>query len=184
MSGATDATDERDETDATDERDETDTTDETTALGESYTEMTEVLLPNDTNPLGRALGGTVLHWMDMCGAVSALRFANEQCVTVSMDHVDFISSIEIGEIAVLEAYVFNTGRTSMDVRVEVRAENPITGERRKTTSSFLTFVAIDDDGKPTPVPDLVCETAAETDLRDAAIEQRRTELEELVERLE
>jgi len=157
---------------------------ETAMLGESYTEMTEVLLPNDTNTFGRALGGAVLHWMDMCGAVASIRFANEQCVTASMDHVDFISPIDLGEIVVLEAYVFNTGTTSMDVRVEVHAEDPRSGETRKTTSSFLTFVAIDEGGTPTPVPDLVCEDDAERDLREHALAERQAELETLTERLE
>lgn len=157
---------------------------ETATVGESYTEMTELLLPNDTNILGRALGGAVLHWMDMCGAIAAARFANERVVTASMDHVDFISPIDLGEIAIVEAYVFNTGRTSMDVRVEVRAENPRTGEDRKTTSSFLTFVAIDEGGSPTTVPELVCEDENEQALVDAAREQRQDELETLIERLQ
>lgn len=153
-------------------------------LSESYTEMTELLLPNDTNVLGRALGGVVLHWMDICGAIAAGRFANERVVTASMDHVDFISPIDLGEIAVIEAYVFNTGRTSMDVRVDVRAENPRTDDQRQTTSSFLTFVAIDSTGKPTPVPELVCESDPEVELRETAIAERRAELETLVSRLE
>jgi acyl-CoA hydrolase len=156
----------------------------TSTLTESYTEMTEVLLPNDTNTLGRALGGAVLHWMDMCGAIAAGRFANERVVTASLDHVDFISPIDLGEIAVLEAYVFDTGQTSMDVWVEVHAENPRTDEQRRTTSSFLTFVAIDDSGDPTPVPDLVCEDDAETKLREHARDQRREQLEMLSERLD
>ena len=78
-------------------------------LSESHTEMTEMLLPNDTNNLGRALGGVVLHWMDICGAISAMRFANQQCVTASMDHVDFIAPIDLGEIAVIQSYVFHRG---------------------------------------------------------------------------
>ncbi len=157
---------------------------ETATLGESYTEMTEVLLPNDTNVLGRALGGAVLHWMDVSGAIAGSRFAGERCVTASLDHVDFISPIELGEIVVIEAYVFNTGETSMDIRVEVRAENPRTDEERETTTSFLTFVAIDESGTPTSVPDLVCETDAERDLREHATTQRQAQLEKLVDRLD
>ena len=156
----------------------------TSTLSESYTEMTELLLPNDTNILGRALGGVVLHWMDICGAIAAGRFANERVVTASMDNVDFISPIDLGEIAVIEAYVFRTGRTSMDVRVEVHAENPRTDEHRETTTSFLTFVAIDANGRPTPVPDLVCETDAEQTLRETAREERRNHLEAIAARLE
>ncbi|ELZ60830.1 MULTISPECIES: acyl-CoA thioesterase [unclassified Haloferax] len=156
----------------------------TATLDESRTEMTELLLPNDTNNLGRALGGAVLHWMDICGAIAAMRFSNRQCVTASMDHVDFISPIDLGEVAVMEAYVFNVGRTSVDVKVDVHAENPKTDERRKTTTSFLTFVALDDDGKPTPVPRLVCETDEEAELRAEAVAARADQLESVIERME
>jgi acyl-CoA hydrolase len=152
-------------------------------LAESYTEMTELLLPNDTNNLGRALGGAVLHWMDICGAIASMRFSSRQCVTASMDHVDFISPIDIGEVAVIEGYVFNTGRTSVDVKVDVRAENPQTGEVRETTSSFFTFVALDDDGSPTTVPELDCPTAEEAALREAALEERRAQMEDVAQRL-
>jgi acyl-CoA hydrolase len=141
-------------------------------LMDSYTEMTEMLLPNDTNNLGRALGGAVLHWMDICAAIASMRFAGNQCVTASMDHVDFISAIEMGEVAVVEAYVFDTGRTSIDVKVDVRAEDPREGTERKTTESFFTFVALDDDGKPTEVPDLACESDAEESLRNAAFDAK------------
>ncbi|WP_132059897.1 acyl-CoA thioesterase [Halorussus amylolyticus] len=157
---------------------------DTATLMDSYTEMTELLLPNDTNNLGRALGGAVLHWMDICGAISAMRFSNYQCVTASMDHVDFISAIDLGEVAVVEAYVFDTGRTSIDVKVDVRAEDPRTGEERQTTTSFFTFVALDDDGRPTPVPDLDCPTDNQQALRDAAREQRREQLAAVSERIE
>ncbi|WP_129115780.1 acyl-CoA thioesterase [Halegenticoccus tardaugens] len=156
----------------------------TATLAESHTEMTELLLPNDTNNLGRALGGAVLHWMDVCGAIAAMRFSNRQCVTASMDHVDFISPIDLGEVAVIEGYVFNTGRTSVDVKVDVRAENPKTDEERETTTSYFTFVALDDDGRPTPVPKLACPTEDERVLRDAAIDGRKAQLEAVVERLE
>jgi acyl-CoA hydrolase len=146
--------------------------------------MTEYLLPNDTNDLGRALGGAVLHWMDICGAISAMRFASRQVVTASMDHVDFISPIDLGEVAVVEGYVFNVGRTSIDVKVDVRAENPRTDEERQTTTSFFTFVALDDDGRPTAVPRLDCRTEAEQDLRDAAVAERQAQLADVVARME
>ncbi|QLD87256.1 acyl-CoA thioesterase [Natronomonas halophila] len=155
-----------------------------TTLAESKTEMTEMLLPNETNNLGRALGGTVLHWMDICAAISSMRFAGNQCVTASMDHVDFVSPIDLGEVAVIESYVFNTGTTSIDVKVDVHAEDPRNDERRLATSSFFTFVAVDDDGRPTEVPDLECPTAAEEALRQEAIEDRRDQLEDIIERLE
>ncbi|WP_248896464.1 acyl-CoA thioesterase [Haloplanus halobius] len=157
---------------------------DTSTLAESHTEMTEMVLPNDTNTHGRCLGGVVLHWMDVCGAIAAMRFANEGVVTASMDHVDFKSPIDLGEVVVIEAYVFATGRTSLDVKVEVRAENPQTDSERDTTSSFFTFVAVDDDGTPIPVPDLECPTEGERRLRDAAIDDRAAQLERLAERIE
>jgi acyl-CoA hydrolase len=157
----------------------------TVPLLDSYTEMTEILLPNDTNNLGRALGGAVLNWMDICGAVAAMRFAGDQVVTASMDHVDFIAPIEQGEVVVVEGYVFGTGRTSVDVKVDVRAEDPRSDRPdRETTSSFFTFVALDDDGRPTPVPDLACGTDAERTLRERAVEERREQLEAVAERLD
>ncbi|WP_254544393.1 acyl-CoA thioesterase [Halomarina pelagica] len=154
-------------------------------LATSYTEMTEILLPNDTNNLGRALGGAVLNWMDICGAIAAMRFASNQVVTASMDHVDFISPIELGEVVVVKGYVFATGRTSLDVKVDVHAENPRReGPNRSTTSSFFTFVALDEEGRPTPVPDVVCETDEEASMREEAIEERRAQLEQVADRLE
>ena len=157
---------------------------DTATLMDSYTEMTELLLPNDTNNLGRALGGAVLHWMDICGAIAAMRFSNHQCVTASMDHVDFISAIDRGEVAVVEAFVFETGRTSIEVKVNVRAEDPRTGEERETTTSFFTFVALDDDGTPTAVPELDCPTENQRALRDAARDQRREQLAAVAEKIE
>ncbi len=153
-------------------------------LMDSYTEMTEVLLPNDTNNLGRALGGVVLHWMDMCGAVAAMRFSRCQCVTAAMDHVDFISPIDIGEVAIIEAYVFNTGTTSIDVTVNVRAENPRTGQERETTTSYFTFVAVDESGAPTTVPNLACPTENQRVLREEALQGRQEQLRRIADRVE
>jgi len=151
-------------------------------LAESYTEMTEMLLPNDTNNLGRALGGVVLHWMDICGAIAGMRFSSRQVVTASMDHVDFISSIEVGEVAIVEGYVFNTGRTSLDVKVDVRAENPRTGEERRTTTSYFTFVALDETGEPVEVPAVETPTENEVALREEAMDGRREQLADVVDR--
>jgi acyl-CoA hydrolase len=158
----------------------------TATLDSSRTEMTELLLPNETNNLGRALGGTVLHWMDLCAAMSAMRFSGRQCVTASMDHTDFLSPIDLGEVFELSAYVFRTGRTSVDCRVSVHAEDPKGGRtnRRKTTTSFFTFVALDEEGKPTEVPKLVCGSDESQALREKAIEEQREQLAAVAERLE
>lgn len=154
-----------------------------TTLADSRTEMTEILLPNETNNLGRALGGAVLHWMDICAAIASMRFSGRQCVTASMDHVDFVSPIDLGEVAVIEGYVFGTGRTSIEARVDVHAEDPIEGNRRLATTSFFTFVAVDSEGRPTEVPTLECPTEAEKALRDNAVEARREQLEQIADRL-
>jgi acyl-CoA hydrolase len=153
-------------------------------LAESHTEMTELLLPNDTNNLGRALGGAVLHWMDICGAIAAMRLSNLQCVTAAMDHVDFIAPIDLGEVVVLEAYVFAVGRSSLEVKVDVRAENPKTDDVRETTTSFFTFVALDESGHPTEVPRLACPTAAERERRETAIAERQAQLEAVADRVD
>lgn len=146
-----------------------------TPLGESHTETTEVLLPNHVNEFDRALGGVILRWMDLCGAIAAMRFADGPCVTAAMDHVDFITPIHEGEIVTLEGYVFETGTTSLEVLVDARAERPgSTDDPRETTTSFFTFVAIDEHGDPRPVPDLVCPSETERELRDRAIERRET----------
>jgi acyl-CoA hydrolase len=156
-----------------------------TTLESSRTQMTELLLPNETNYLGRALGGAVLNWMDLCAAVSAMRFTGRQCVTASMDHVDFLSPIDLGEVAEVNAYVFRTGRTSLDIRVSVHAEDPRGGtNRRKTTTSFFTFVAVDEEGQPTEVPTLECPTEAEEELRARAVAEQREQLAAVAERVQ
>lgn len=152
-------------------------------LLESYTEMTQILMPNDTNNMGRALGGSVLHWMDICGAITGRRFARSQVVTASMDHVDFKRAIDLGDIVRVNGYVFDTGETSVDIRVEVSAELPEDESRRETASSFFTFVAIDDDERPTTVPTLRCPTPEESTLRRHALSERSTRRQELVDHL-
>jgi acyl-CoA hydrolase len=155
---------------------------ERATLLDSHTEMNEILMPNDTNNLGRALGGSVLHWMDICGAIASRRFARRQVVTASMDHVDFLAPIALGDVVTVEGYVFETGRTSMDVRVTVHAERPEAGERRDTATSFFTFVALDGDEDPTEVPRLDCPDERQRALRDRALEQRSERRRTLAER--
>ena len=146
---------------------------EAVSLAASHTEMHEILMPNDTNNMGRALGGSVLHWMDICGAIVGRRFSRRQVVTASMDHVDFQGPIDLGEIVAIEGYAFDTGDTSVDVKVDVFAERPSAGERRETASSFFTFVALDGDESPASVPALSCETERERTLREDALDERR-----------
>ena len=125
---------------------------------ESAVVMTEIVLPGDANSLGTVFGGKVLQWIDLAAATAALRHARRTCVTASIDQVDFHNPIKVGYIAILEARLNGTGRTSMEVSVEVSGENPLTGEKRRATSAILTFVAQDPSGNPTPVPPLLVES--------------------------
>jgi len=125
---------------------------------ESEVRMVEVVLPNDTNLLGNVLGGRVMHWIDIAGAVAARRHSRRQVVTASMDVLTFKHPIKLGEVAILEASLVYVGKTSMDVEVKVFSENSITGEKKQTSTANLTFVALDDKGRPTPVPKLKLRT--------------------------
>lgn len=123
--------------------------------------MTEMVLPNDANAYGNVLGGKVMHLIDMAAAISAFRHCRQPVVTVSVDSLRFLHPVKMGHIVVLEACVTRAFRTSMELEVEVHSENPLTGERKKTSTAFLTFAAIDRDGNPTPVEPIVPETEEE-----------------------
>lgn len=125
--------------------------------------------PNHANNLGTAHGGYVLRWMDEVGAMSAMRFAGQPCVTAHINSVDFEHPLEIGDIALIEAYVYAAGRTSIRVRVRAYGEDPLTGEKAITTQSYFVFVAIDEDRTPVEVPDLTAATEEGRQLRDAAV---------------
>ncbi|MFQ5927968.1 MAG: acyl-CoA thioesterase [Terriglobia bacterium] len=128
---------------------------------ESQAEMVEVVLPNDANPLGNILGGRVMHLVDIAAAIAAHRHSNSYVVTASVDHVDFRTPIKVGELIVLQSSVNRVFRTSLEVGVKVFAENVLTGERKHTSSAYVTFVAIDEQGQPKPVPPVICETPNE-----------------------
>jgi acyl-CoA hydrolase len=123
-------------------------------LLDTHLENRWLVQPNHANSLGTTHGGDVLKWMDELGVLSAMRFAGENCVTASIDGVEFRRPIPVGETAVVDAYVYETGRTSVSIRVRVHRENPRTGGRKFTTESYAVYVAVDSDGDPTPVPDL------------------------------
>jgi len=111
---------------------------------EARAEMTEVVLPQDTNPLGFILGGRVMHLVDICAAIAGHRHSNSYMVTASVDYLDFRNPIRVGELIILKSQVNRVFHTSMEVGVKVFSENVLTGERKHTTSAYLTFVAIDD----------------------------------------
>ena len=139
-------------------------------LLETYLENRWLVLPNHANNLGTTHGGTVLKWMDELGALSAMRFAGENCVTARMNQVDFERPIPVGEAAVVRAYVYDAGETSVRVRLTADRENPRTGDRSRTTGSYSVYVAVDADGRPTAVPDLTLSSDRGRRLREAALE--------------
>jgi acyl-CoA hydrolase len=141
---------------------------------ESEAEMTELVLPNDTNLLGNLLGGRLMHWMDIAGALAASRHSNRIVATVAVDSLDFKRPVKKGEFVILKAKLTWAGTTSMEVKVSVWGENAQKGTRVNTNCAFITYVALDEDGKPTPVPKLKPGTPEEEEDYKAA-ERRRNE---------
>ena len=127
----------------------------------SATEMVQVVLPNDANPLGFILGGTVMHLIDIAGAIACFRHTRQRVVTAAVDGLQFLHPIKVGDLIILKAQVTATFRTSLEVEVEVMSEETLTGQRRLTSHAYLTFVAIDADGRKVEVPDLVLESDRE-----------------------
>ena len=136
------------------------------------------MMPQHSNNLGHVFGGVILAMMDTAAAVSAIRHARTNCVTVSVDRVDFREPIHLGDLVIMMCSVNFVGRTSMEVGVRVEAENLQTGVRRHTNSCYLTFVATDRNGRPLEVPRLVPETEEEMRRYEAAKARRQRRLEE------
>jgi uncharacterized protein (TIGR00369 family) len=150
------------------------------AVSASQATMAELMMPQHANNLGNVFGGVILSLIDRVAAVAATRHARGPCVTVSVDRVDFLQPIHLGELVTAHASVNYAGRTSMEVGVRVEAENLLTGVRRHTNSCYVTYVALDPQGRPTPVPPVRPESAAER-RRFAAAERRRARRLEEVE---
>lgn len=148
------------------------------AVSESQHETSEIMMPQHANNLGHVFGGVVLAMMDKAAAVAAIRHARMTCVTASIDRVDFREPIHVGDLVVMRASVNYVGRSSMEVGVRVEAEDLLTGRRRHTNSCYLTFVAVDQSGRPVEVPALRPETPDELRRHAAASARRRRRLEE------
>ena len=133
---------------------------------ESLTEMVQVVLPNDANPLGFILGGTVMHLIDIAGAIAALRHARVVLVTAAVDGLQFLHPIRVGDLIILKARVTATWTTSLEVEVEVFSEETLTGRRQLTSLAYLTFVAVDRESHRLSIPHLILET--DDDKRRAA----------------
>jgi len=138
--------------------------------------MTEVVLPEDTNPRGTIFGGRVLALIDKCAAVAAMRHARGAAVTVSVDSVVFVNTVRLGDVLLLRGRLNAAFGTSMEVEVEVHAEDPASGRRRLTTTAFVTMVAVDDAGRPVRVPPLRASSAGERRRAAAAARRRRLRL--------
>ena len=141
---------------------------------DSAAETVQVVLPNDSNPLGFILGGTVMHMIDITGAIACHRHTNTLALTASVDSLDFIHPIKVGDLIILKSRVTCVFKTSLEVEVDVFSEAIKTGERKLTSKAYLTFVSLDDNGKPAAVPPLLIETPEDEErCRDA--QARRTD---------
>jgi acyl-CoA hydrolase len=138
--------------------------------------MTELVLPSHTNALGTIFGGVVMSWIDIAGAICSQRHCRKTVVTASIDDMAFVAAVRLGWIVHIRARVNYTSRTSMEIGVRVDAENPSTGEWHHTASAYLTFVAIDAQGKPSPVPPIIPKTPDEKRRYEEAIKRREVRL--------
>lgn len=125
---------------------------------ESAVEMRQMVMPNHANPNNTIFGGVIMSWIDIAAAMASQKHARRQTVTVHVDEISFKGPVKVGHHVLIKAKVNNVGKTSMEIGVRVESENPITGEIRLTTKAYLTFVALDEHGRPIPVPPLVLVT--------------------------
>jgi acyl-CoA hydrolase len=150
-------------------------------VADSATEMTQLVLPQHANVHGSVLGGTVMHWIDLAAAVVANRHCRRPVVTAAIDEMSFLAPIQIGQLALIHARITLVDKSSMEIRVDVESEDLLTGERRHTSTAFVTFVALDSvTQRPVPVPPLLLETdeeklehAAATLRRQARLDRRK-----------
>ncbi|PEN13914.1 acyl-CoA thioesterase [Longibacter salinarum] len=145
-------------------------------VADSRAIINEIVLPNDTNSLGNMMGGRLLHLMDKCAAISAQRHANTVCVTASVDNVEFQAPIRGGDVVVIESQVNRAFRTSMEVELNVWAENPKQQTKLKSNRAFYTFVGLDDESRPVEIPPIQPETEEEKERYDAAAKRREIRL--------
>ena len=141
----------------------------------SRVEMTQIVMPAHTNGAGGVMfGGVVMQWIDVCAGVAAMRHAGGQVVTASIDRLDFLSPIHLGDVVILQAQVNYAAKTSIEVGCRVETEDPMSGQRRYTTKAYLTFVAVDEAMRPRPVPPVLAESEDER-RRHADAARRRAE---------
>ena len=142
----------------------------------SFTVMNELVFPNDTNPLHNLMGGRLLHLMDIAAAISAQKHSNHIVVTASVDNVSFKHPVKLGDVITIQAKVTRSFHTSMEIRIEVFSENIHPNSRIKSNEAYYTFVALDDTGKTTLVPEIIPETEEEKQLYITALSRRELRL--------
>lgn len=143
---------------------------------ESATIMTEMVLPNDTNTLNNLMGGKLMHWLDVVAAIAAQKHSNRIVVTASADNISFKQPIALGNVVTLKAQVTRSFTSSMEVFIEVSAEDIPANKKVMTHRAFFTFVAVDQNGKPIEVPEVIAETDEEKELYDGALRRRQLRL--------
>src|SRR5215831_15591198 len=141
-------------------------------VSDSKSEMIELVLPNDANPLGALLGGRLMHWIDLAGALAAHRHSHSYVVTASMDHIDFLIPVHVGDMVLLQSSINRVFKTSMEVGVKVSVENYISATRQKVAKAYLTFVAVDRHGRRLPVAPVIPETDNEKRRYEGALRRR------------
>ncbi len=146
---------------------------------ESQSEMVEIVLPNDANPLGALLGGRLMHWIDLAGALAAHRHARSYVVTASIDHLDFVIPVHVGDLVILRSSVNRAFRTSMEVGVKVWVENYRAGTRQHVSSAYVTYVAVDRHGRHLPVPQVIPESEDEKRRYEGAGRRREARFAEI-----
>ena len=149
---------------------------------DSQSEMSEIVLPNDTNPLGALLGGRLMHWIDMAGAMAAHRHSHNYAVTASVDHIDFLVPVRVGDLVILRSSVNRVFHTSMEVGVKVFVENFIADTAQHVSSAYLTFVAVDSAGQHVKVAPVIPESEEQQRRYDDAGRRRELRREELIRR--
>ncbi|RED95613.1 acyl-CoA thioesterase [Marinoscillum furvescens] len=143
---------------------------------DSFVTMTEMVLPNDTNTLNNLMGGRLMHWMDIVSAIAAQRHSNRIVVTASVDNISFSKAIQLGNVVTLNAFVTRAFSSSMEVYIEVTAEDIPSSKKIETNSAFFTFVAVDQTGRPIDVPEVKPETEFEKELYAGALRRRQLRL--------
>jgi acyl-CoA hydrolase len=142
----------------------------------SHTIMNEIVLPNDTNTLNNLMGGRLLHLMDIGAAMAAQKHSNRIVVTASVDNVSFKAPIRLGDVVTIHAKITRSFNSSMEIRIDVWSENIPSGRKEKSNEAYYTFVAVDQTGRPIPVPTVTVETDEERKLYDGALRRRQLRL--------